>query len=374
MKLKLFISSRNLDKLTIGGALTDFTMTQARQFLKRELEQVQFLDKEFFNVRINEDFGGDASTDSYNKCLLEVKESDFMICLYSGAGGWAPVGIDMGICHAELAAALDVSSKKTAYIDLTKLFIPVPKDAAESTRNAAFSTFVTAMNPFLNPLKPTEQTINGFKVALLASVKNIILQHLQERIKLSNYYYHISGNNKISLDWKKLKYDQREFRIKDELNALLTVNPDFEPVMIKAWAVPDNLSAADAKTSIGRPFLNDQELVDKAIAGGGVIKPGPIHFIGVYGNATELQVKNMIGYTDVSVIADDFGLYVWEQNAHVQIVFLTKCATPEAVKSKFLLFINWCRANGELDNMIKRCKARHMIMEALINAKRLTES
>jgi len=372
MKLKLFISSRNLDQLTIGGALTAYTLTEARQFLQRELRHTEFLGHEFFDVRINEDFGGDASVDSYNKCLLEVKDADFVICLYSGAGGWAPAGIDMGICHAELAAALEVSSKKTAYIDLTNFFIPVPRDAAESVRNTAFMDYVTAMNPFLNPLKPVAHTIDGFKDALLASVKNIIYEHLQDRIKLSNYYYHISGNNKISLDWKKLKYDQLEYRIKELLNTLLSSNPSFEPVMTKAWAVPDNLSSPDAKNSIGRPFLNDQDLVEKALAAGST-KPGPIHFIGVFGNATPLQVKNLIGHSDVSVIADDFGLYVWEQSTHVQLVFLTKCGTPEAVKSKFLLFVNWCQSNGELANMVKRCEARHLIMEALIKAKRLTD-
>ena len=133
------------------------------------------------------------------------------------------------------------------------------------------------------------------------------------------------------------------------------------------------MSVEDAKSYTGRPFLKDQELIDHPI-GDAPIKYGPIHFIAVYGNASEIQVKNLIGFPDISAIKEDFGIYVWEQNTHVQLVFLTECRTPEAVKSKFLLFNNWCHSNGEYDNIAKRAEARHMIMTATNEAKRITSS
>jgi hypothetical protein len=71
---------------------------------------------------------------------------------------------------------------------------------------------------------------------------------------------------------------------------------------------------------------------------------------------------------------EDFGLYVWEQNTHVQMVFLTNCKTPDAVRSKFLLFTNWCHANGEYDNMIKQAKARHHILAAMNDANDIVNS
>jgi hypothetical protein len=129
------------------------------------------------------------------------------------------------------------------------------------------------------------------------------------------------------------------------------------------------MSVEDAKSFTGRPFLKDQDLIPTTKK----IKFGPIHFIGVYGNATEIQVKNLIGFPDISAIRDDFGIYVWEQNTHVQLVFLTECKTPEAVKSKFLLFNNWCRSNREYDNIIKRAEARFHILKSINEAKEIAK-
>jgi hypothetical protein len=100
---------------------------------------------------------------------------------------------------------------------------------------------------------------------------------------------------------------------------------------------------------------------------------GPIHFVGVSGNATEIQVKNLIGYPDISTIKGDYGIYVWEQNSHIQMVFLTDCISPEAVRSKFLLFDNWCQSTQEIVNIEKRARARIHILNAINEAKKISE-
>jgi hypothetical protein len=178
----------------------------------------------------------------------------------------------------------------------------------------------------------------------------------------------LGGNNKISLNWKKLKYFDRDRNITEILTHLISLSPDFKIFVTRAFSIPDKMSIEDAKSFTGRPFLKDQELI--TIPKKGMTAAfGPVHFIGVYGNATETQVKGLIGFPDISAIKDDFGIYVWEQNTHVQLVFLTECNTPEAVKSKFLLFNNWCRSNGEYNNMIKRAKARFHILKSINEAK-----
>jgi hypothetical protein len=330
---------------------------------------MKFLEKDFFNIRINEDFGASTSTDSYNKCLAEVQESDFFIALYNGAAGWAPSGIDLGICHAELEVALGVSTRKTAIIDISKFFNIKTKDADEKKRNAMLSKYLTDLNVFSNPLKLSKVNENneGFKKELLASVKNTIAKHLKDRIELSNIYFTIGGNNKISLNWKKLKYADRDSNITGILKELVAKSPDFQTFTCTSFSIPDNMSVEDAKSFAGRPFLKDQDLV--VTARKGKIKDGPVHFIGVYGNATEIQVKSLIGFPDISAIKDDFGIYVWEQNTHIQLVFLTECKTPDAVRSKFLLFNNWCRSNGEYENIAKRAKARFHILKSINEAK-----
>ena len=135
------------------------------------------------------------------------------------------------------------------------------------------------------------------------------------------------------------KYGTPILRGKEQENKEISKNTTFSIFTYKVYSIPDNMSVEDAKSYTGRPFLKDQELIDHPI-GDAPIKYGPIHFIAVYGNASEIQVKNLIGFPDISAIKEDFGIYVWEQNTHVQLVFLTECRTPEAVKSKFLLFNN----------------------------------
>jgi len=366
MKLKIFLSSRNDDILDLPDGVN---LTEMRKSIAAKIEAIRFLGKEIFEVSINEEFGADASTDSYNKCLLEIQDSDFVIVLYNGNAGWAPTGIDMGICHAELDAALNVSTKKTAVINMKKYFKPSEKDDAEIARNAAFEKYLLDLNLFNNPVKLPEAQKNrsGFENELLNEIEREIRKHLDERIRLSNLYFNIAGNNKISLNWKKLKYSDRDMQIKTILSEQLKATATFKDFTYKCYSIPDNMSVEDAKSFTGRPFLNDQDIIEIP-TGSETLKYGPLHFIGVYGNATEIQVKNLIGYPDISVIKEDFGIYVWEQNTHIQLVFLTDCRTPEAVKSKYLLFNSWCVSSGEMENIRKRANARYIIMRAIREA------
>jgi hypothetical protein len=364
MKLNVFISSRNNDRVIINGVPGN-TLTEVRQYLKKELESVKLLDKDLFEIHINETFGAVSNTDSYNKCLVEVQESDFVIALYNGAAGWAPRGIDMGICHAELVEALNVSTRKTSIVDISAFFNLIPASANETKLNNLFSEYIKEINTFTNPLKLSKNILSdGFRTELLESIKNVLYKHLEDRIRTANLYFNISGDNKISLNWKKLKYNELDKNITNIIRDLIDKSPYFSTFITTASSIPDNMSVDDAKSFTGRPSQNDQVLIN-ASAKFKKIKQGPIHFVGVFGNATEIQVKNLIGFPDISTMKDDFGLYVWEQNTHVQMVFLTNCKTPDAVRSKFLLFTNWCRSNQEYDNMIKRAQARHHILTAM---------
>lgn len=367
MKFNVFISSRNNDAVKIGGT-TGESLTDIRLWLKEELEKIKMFDKDFLDIRINEIFGAGTNRDSYNECLEEVKNSDFIIALYNGVAGWAPAGIELGICHAELSTALDISTRKTAIIDIEKYFQITPVDTAEETRNKKFKSYIDLLNRFRNPLKVAgKQTNDNFKEALLKLIKAVIYTNLSDRIKISNSYYNLSGNNQVSLDWKKLKYTDRDKLITDKLKILISDSPNFSKFIAKAFSIPDNMSVDDARSFTGRPFLKDQELVPT-----GTAKDfGPVHFIGVYGSATEVQVKNLIGFPDISAIRDDFGLYVWEQNTHVQLVFLVDCKTPQAIESNFLLFNNWCDSTGEIKNIKMRAAARFHILKAINEAKNI---
>jgi hypothetical protein len=345
-------------------------LSEIRIFIKRELESIKLFDKDFLDIRINETFAADTSKDSYNTCLEEVKNADFFIALYNGSAGWAPDGIEYGICHEELATAIDISPEKTAIIDISSYFDLNAANDDEKKRNELFSNYLKDQNKFRNPPKllRSNLTNDGFKRELLTSMKNIIYNHLKKCIELSNHYFTLGGNSKSSLDWKKLKYYSREKEMTKILNDSVTKSPVFKDFLCAFFSVPDNMSVEDARAYTGRPFLKDQDLIQKSKADPSTVF-GPLHFISIYGKATEIQVKNLIGFPDIGVIKDDYGFYVWEQNTHVQMVFFTECKSPEAIVSKFILFSNWCQSSGEKSNILNRAKARTHILIAMNDAK-----
>jgi len=373
MKFKIFISSRNNDHLHIDGNYFE-SMTETRMYLKEELEKELFLGEKLFDIRINEDFGADTSLDSYNTCLEEVRNSDFTIAIYNGAAGWAPPGIDFGICHSELDTAINISEKKIAIIDVTSNYRINPTKKPEKTRNSVFAKYLKDYNKFTNPLKLKTSDRNeiGYKTTLLNSIRTIISNHLKQRISIANLYYNISANNKVSLDWKKMKYRDRDKLITDIISDLVLKDVSINSFVTNISSIPDNMSVSDAKAFTGRPFLKDHELITVAKKRKEVY--GPIHIVGVYGNATEIQIKNLIGFPDLSVIVGEFGLYVWEQNTHIQLIFLTGCKTPSALKSKYLLFQNWANSTKEIKNIEKRAEARFHILKSILEAESIANN
>lgn len=367
LKFSVFISSRNLDPIVLNGVPGE-SLTEVRLFLRKQLEEELFMGEKFLLVEINETFGMDATENSYNICMQHAGESDLVIVLYNGEAGWGPDGNGIGICHAELDAAFQASSKKVAIIDISK-FSPVPAATGEAlVRNTVFKKYYTKLNRFNNPLKlsKAQQTPEGFKNALLNSIKNVISRHFAARIAHSNMYYAMSANNAVAKDWKQLNYEPRSAQMKQALSHLAGKDMLFEHVLKISHAIPDKMSVPDAKSYTGRPFLIDQDEITKK--GVPATATGPLHFIAVFGPATESQVKAIIGYPDISVIKDDFGYYLWEQHMHIQLVVLTECTTPVAIATKFQLFQTWATGNDETDKINNRAKARSHILRSINQA------
>jgi hypothetical protein len=367
LKFSVFISSRNLDPIVINDSPGE-SLTEVRLFLKDKLEAELFLGEKYLLVEINETFGMDGTENSYNICMQHAAEADLVIVLYNGEAGWGPDGNGIGICHAELDAAFQASSKKVAIVDISK-FSPVPAATGEAaTRNSAFKNYYTKLNRFNNPLKlrKADQTAEGFRNALLKSLQNIISRHFAARIAHSNMYYAMSANNTVAKDWQQLNYEPLSVQMKERLSALADKDLFFKDALKISHAIPDRMSEPDARSYTGRPFLSDQD----AITQKGVpdTATGPLHFIAVFGPATVSQVKGIIGYPDISVIKDDFGYYLWEQHMHIQLVVLTDCTTPVAIATKFQLFQTWATGNDEVDKINNRAKARSHILRSINQA------
>ncbi|TCD12974.1 hypothetical protein EZ449_02705 [Pedobacter frigidisoli] len=71
--------------------------------------------------------------------------------LFGGSSGWAPYNI--GICHAEVAHALEISQRQVTIVDIFEFVLypsPVPLQAA---RDVNFNSYLLEQNRFNHPFK-----------------------------------------------------------------------------------------------------------------------------------------------------------------------------------------------------------------------------
>jgi hypothetical protein len=134
----------------------------------------------------------------------------------------------------------------------------------------------------------------------------------------------------------------------------------FTQVIKSYHGIPDNMTVADARNLIGRPFLTEYKdvLTSK-------LKSGIIHFVAVYGNATETQIKSLVGYPDLTVIKASFGFYLWENTMHIQMFFLKSCINPQTIKTRKSEVTNWLSNSREQSKILAKAKARYSILEAV---------
>lgn len=365
MTYRVFISSRNNDMLFINGK-QGISLTDIRLYLKQELEKEKIFNNEFLEIIINESFNTDSSNDSYSECLKQIEDSNYTIALYNGNSGWAPPSIDKGICHAELAKAIEISQKQVSILDITSYFKYDTTDTIQLQRDELFKSYIQTYNRFSNPLKipKSELTEQTFKTYLLQKIKEFILKSIEKRIDASTYYFKLNGSTQKLLEWKGLNFENRNKEITTLLSNM--IRKDYEDVITVIKSIPENMSTKEALNFTGRSFLNDQDTIgDKKNK---KLKKGPIHFVGVFGNVTETQIKVLIGNPDITTIKDDFGIYVWERSLNIQMVFLTKCSTPEATTTNYNLFRIWSESNEQSNSILKRAEARHLIINAFIKA------
>ncbi len=366
MTYKVFISSRNKDNLFING-LEGSSLTDIRLFLKKELEKEELFGEKFLEIIINETFDSDTTNDSYSECLKQIEEAHYTIALLNGSSGWAAPSIEIGICHAELAKAFEVSPKIVSVIDLTDYFNYSTTDTLQEKRDEAFNEFIQKHNRFNNPLKipKNELSEETLKTYLLEKIKNIISKSLEKRVEASNYSFKLNPDTQKLLEWKGLSFESLDKEITNLLSKV--VKKDYADVITVTKSIPANMSTSEALNFSGRSFSNDQDTIQEKK--NKRFKKGPIHFVGVYGNVTENQIKALIGNPDIATIKGEFGYYVWERDLNIQMIFLSKCATAETTIMNYYAFKIWCDANGLSEVIIKRAEARYIIVQAFNKAK-----
>ncbi len=346
--ITIMLSSRNNSKF--GNK----TLTEIRKNLKEMIEKEKLFNKEIFQVWINEEEV--SSNETWNECIKQARENDIVIVLYNGEAGWVRNERDqIGICHAEMLAAIESSSEKVYVIDISKGKI------GESIADKNFYEDIKAYRKM-----GKADNITELKEAVKNVLVDAVLLIFEKGVKSAKK----AQNLGTILEWKKFNYETRSKKIIQSLSRkfdkvtenLVLYSDNNRKTLCKLHALPDSASISAAKERVGQPFLNDiyesEYLKDND---GGIV-----HFIGCYKTITESQVRKIMEFPDLILIKDEFGIYVADKIYKIQMVFLEKCIDESQTVSKVENFFDWLYRSGENEDFIKRAKDRKEIVLKIV--------
>jgi hypothetical protein len=362
--IKLFLSSRTSPVFT-GLDSTEYSLSNLRKYIANLFKEEKFFSQSLVEVIMHEKtFRGSFDKDVFNRCLAEVQESDIIVILYVGDAGWAPSENSLGICHEEYLAAVKDHPSMTFGIDLKGYFTSVKYQKAEKKRNDWFQADVDRYEKIME--RPDAKTVEQLQNDIGELIQGFVMESLKRAFQAKRQ---MDASNTVfgkTLDWSKMSYTQRTDEIK-RLSSEVFKNI-FPDSICQYHAIPDHMSVSDARNSMGRPFLNEYAKIGES-----KLTKGVIHFITVYGNVTETQVKNLIGFPDLTLIKTPFGFYLWEQTTQIQFIISSKCINPGTIRTRGQQVINWLRSSLENDDVEIRAEARYSILKSIVAAREKTK-
>ena len=129
----------------------DAKLTDVRVALQQHLQSIRWSsgksrigrDQELFDVWIHENAPGIGSNRStFELSIDQINRADVVIVLYTGEAGSAPEGSAIGICHAELQAAMARRPEIVYVVDL----LPLRMDGG--ARDADFRRYVDQLSTY----------------------------------------------------------------------------------------------------------------------------------------------------------------------------------------------------------------------------------
>lgn len=367
-KIKVFLSSRVKSVSKSDQLDRTFSLKELRKHLKEKIEASELFEERIWDIIINEtDFDSPIGQVAFDNCMKKMRESNVIIILYNGEAGWGIDDNSNGICHEEFLIAEREFSGMGFVLDLRKYF-NLNSTGDQEEKNRSFEIDIEASFNHMESPDDSIETVNELFDFILSQVKRYLLASISASFKTQKRISSASSVFGTTLDWSKLSYPEREEGLKTELVKTFTSLPEFEPVLKAYHGIPDHMSIADARNRIGRPFVYEHKSIinKKEIS-------GIVHFIAVYGNVSEIQAKNLVGYPDITVIKGPFGFYLWEKNVHIQIFFLRNCINPQTVRTRLSEVINWLNSSREKTKILKRAEARYSILRAIKSSEKIVE-
>jgi hypothetical protein len=362
--LRVMISSRS--EQSFPPDRTGQQLSSIRQQLKAEIEGLRVFGKPVFEVWINEETAPQPGTeDSWETCLQAAKDCDVFIALTNGDAGWAKQGSDVGICHAELMAALAHAPGQVRMVDIGKVAIA---NTAAGKRNERFQSYLSDHSLFRGA---TVTTVDSLKSRVREAVHGALIQLAQSGVlETSRGRFH-SGQ---ALDWNRLTFEARRDRMRSVLRDAmrqragskddgdhLVVSLAATEILFVPHAIPAALSIGAAREMVGQPFLRDHELHQ-------FLRPprgGPFHVIACHKSATETQAIRLLGFPDATIVSPPFGVFVADNIQKVQFAFIDNCRDETTTRHGVQRFFEWLQQNAEDHFVADRAQARARIVAAI---------
>jgi hypothetical protein len=364
-KIKIMISSRCNDRFPANGGASSRTLSEIRAQLKKEVEAEKLLEKEPFEVWINEDEPSEpGSKDSWELCINQAREADILLVLYNGNAGWSLSQGDIGICHAEFMTAFSESSGKVSVVSLLdndKQLRPAGQ------QNERFQAYVDQTNLFRGAsVASPDDVIRAAKGALRETILNLAHQGARE-VKRSRY------NAGPALDWSRLDFFARQKAMRDAVVDALAVRDRAnrsgaeivlpvagKKVLFLSHAIPAAISIPAAREMVGQPFLKDHlsAPILKTVA-------GPVHVIACHKSVTESQAMTILGFPDATIVTGSFGVYVADNVQNIQLCLIANCRDESSTRHGLQKLFDWLVQTGEDTLLATRAASRSRIVGAV---------
>lgn len=367
--VRVMISSRSMSHVTFEKEEEALTLESLRRDLKSRIESVELFGKQIFEVWIHEDATAeDASLDAWDESLQQIRQADIVLVLFNGEAGWTVPKGTQGICHDEMAAAIDKAPGKVRVVELP--LAALPRGAAARRRDQRFRDYVERQARWRVLAASRAKSWDAAQRSLRAAFNQLVTLGSREAGVGSLAYG-------TALDWDLLSFDRRREAMIAELREALSaragkpqgdqavVVPEMGDhlVYFQCDAVPAAMGIAAAREMVGQPFLQVRELdaeIKKTQA-----TAGPIHLIACHKGVTETQAVKMLGYPNATIISAPFGVYVADDVHKVQLVLIANCRNASAVHHGVQRFFTWLEQAEEQSRLVGRAESRRIIIDAI---------
>ena len=366
--LTLMLSSRCKDKVDFEGKQQ--AMSKLRTAMKQTLEAILLDGKQVFEVWIHEHESitpGDQN--SWDTCINRSKKADIFLMLYNGNAGWSgsseKLADNVGICHAELAAAFNKTPSKVRTISLP--FKPAEKSTSPDGR---FQKYVQSQGLQAAQVNNGEQAILSAKEAAVAA----LLDLARAGIGVGSKGSYFAGE---ALAWTRMDYLQRRKIMTETVVEFIAERPhgakttkldntvilsvDNKKTAFSCDSIPASMGTAAARELVGQPFLKDHELCSHLPAKTG----GPVHLIACQKTISESQALRQLGFPDAIVVSAPFGIYVADDIQKIQMIFIANCRDETSTRHHVQRFLQWLTEQGEDRLLAQRASSRRRISDLM---------